>query len=68
MSNCQIYGTSVIAGENTTKIIKFTPTKNLIANTYIMISMPMWFSSISNVPGSLTCSGISVSYIINLEY
>ena len=55
-------------------IIKFTPTMDLIANSYLVVTMPFWFiGTLSNLTSSsatsTTCTGLTVLVsLIHLEH
>lgn len=43
LGSCSIKGTSSITGDEVSQTIKFTPSRELIANSYLVVTMPSWF-------------------------
>lgn len=65
MTGCSFSGSTGTTGENTSHIVKFTPSRDLIANSYLVITMPFWFIGTSTNYSSagsanLVCSGLQV--------
>lgn len=68
MTGCSFTGGTGITGESTSHIVKFTPSRDLIANSYLVITMPFWFVGVltnTSSAGSptLVCSGLQVLYV-----
>jgi len=66
MTGCSFQGVTNITGDNVGQIVKFTPSRDLIANSYLVISLPFWFvGSLINVSSttasSITCTGLQVN-------
>lgn len=67
MTGCSYAGSTGTTGENTSHIVKFTPSQNLIYNSYLVITMPFWFvgtSTNTTSAGSTTlvCTGLQVFF------
>jgi hypothetical protein len=72
MTSCSFKGSTGVTGENTSHIVKFTPSRDLIASSYLVITMPFWFigtSSNTSSAGSasLVCTGLQVTLTYKLE-
>lgn len=61
MTNCSVVSSSQLTSANATHTYSFNPAQMLIAQSYLLISMPPWSGSYGNDATSpITCTGIQV--------
>lgn len=67
MQNCQVESQSQVAFASTTHTYSFTPTQRLIADSYILITLPnLQISTGSSAVGPLTCTGLEGTDSVSL--
>lgn len=64
MSSCSITSSTQVTGSSSTQTYSFTPTRKMMADSYLLINMPTWEGTTSNkVSTFLTCQGITVFFL-----
>jgi hypothetical protein len=61
MTGCSFASANLTTGVNSTKTITFMPIVPILASSYLQVTMPLWFNTLTNAPSGQSCVGVNVT-------